>query len=298
TPSPPAALPEAEAEANAGTSTADVPDAAVRAERTVALDRTPASTADESAGAPWSVHAVEYARSRAIPRGRLVRGARRGRVDMSWYFFVARRADRVVLIDCGTNVLSRPGSDLRSRWSIADAVSVTEALGRLDLAPEHVTDVVLTHHHWDHVGALGLFETARVHVHPAEWRSVSRALRAPVEDSGRLYTVGVGAQSELHEGLVLPGLGVYEAGHHTAHQLMVTVACEGGAIIIAGDAAYLYENIEGALPVTVTRDATANVADVGAAVRGVGAGRVIPGHDPEVFLRYASAHPRVAAICP
>jgi len=207
----------------------------------------------------------------------------------------------VVLIDCGTNALSHPGSDLRSRWSIADAVPVTEALGRLDLAPEDVTDVVLTHHHWDHVGALGLFETARVHVHPAEWRSVSRSLRAPVEDSGRLRLLGDSAQNEQNEpleGLILPGLGAYEAGHHTAHQLMVTVACEGGAIILAGDAAYLYQNIEGGLPVTATRDATQNVADVSAAVRGVGAGRVIPGHDPEVFLRYPSADPRVAAICP
>ncbi len=203
-----------------------------------------------------------------------------------------------MLIDCGTNVLSRPGSDLRSRWSIADAIPVTEALGRLDLAPEDVTDVVLTHHHWDHVGALGLFETARVHVHPAEWRSVTRSLRAPVEDSARLRLLGEGAQNEQPESVVLPGLGAYEAGHHTAHQLMVTVACEGGAIIIAGDAAYLYQNIEGGLPVTVSTDASRGVADVVEAVREVGAGRVIPGHDPEIFLRYPSAHPRVAAICP
>ena len=240
----------------------------------------------------FRLYAVEYARSDGVPVGRLVRGGT-GRVDMSWYFFVAVGHGRVVLIDCGTDAFTRrAGAALRERWSIARAVTVTEALSRLGLSPADVTDVVLTHFHWDHTGALGRFTNARVHVHESEWPRVARHARAPVERDGRLHAVD-GTAAEL-----LPGLRVREGGHHTAHQLLVTIACEDREVIVAGDASYLYANVEERRPVTVTTDAEANVADLTGAVREVGARNVLPGHDPALFERHPSETEGVAAICP
>jgi glyoxylase-like metal-dependent hydrolase (beta-lactamase superfamily II) len=58
-----------------------------------------------------------------------------------------------VVIDCG------PGSTLDQLQS---------ALRRLDLTPRDVTDVLLTHIHFDHAGAAGWWAShgARIHVHP------------------------------------------------------------------------------------------------------------------------------------
>jgi glyoxylase-like metal-dependent hydrolase (beta-lactamase superfamily II) len=47
---------------------------------------------------------------------------------------------------------------------------ILEPLRRLDVDPEDVTDVVLSHHHPDHTMNVGLFPNARVHDHWAHYR--------------------------------------------------------------------------------------------------------------------------------
>ena len=237
----------------------------------------------------WRLYAVEHARSEGVPARRLIEGAE-GRVEMSWYFFVAVGHERVVLIDTGTDAFVDARAGRRRAWRVVRAIGVVDALARLGLAPERVTDVVLTHHHWDHVEGLPHFGRATVHVHPGEWQRVPARLRAPVERAGRLNAVRDAAE-------IAAGLSVREAGRHTAHQLMIEVACASGPVVIASDAAYLYRNIEDRTPVAVTASATRNVADVQAAARRVGAGRVLPGHDPALFERHASSTEGVAAIC-
>jgi glyoxylase-like metal-dependent hydrolase (beta-lactamase superfamily II) len=258
-----------------------------------AAAQAPAADVARFAGAPrWRLFAVEYARSSGVPERRLVAGAAPdARVDMSWYFFVAVGHGRVVLIDCGTDALSRPDRDaLRARWSVTHAIGVVEALARVGLEPAQVTDVILTHHHWDHVGGLVHLAEATVHAHRAEWRRLPAWLRRAVpRDRLRLLS---GAPRALG-----PGLSVHEAGRHTAHHLMVELGCASGAVVIAGDAAYLRRNVEERRPVAVTASEARNVADVARAVEAVGADRVLPGHDPALFARHPSGVEGVAAIC-
>lgn len=242
-------------------------------------------------GAPaWRLFAVELARSSGVPARRLIQDAEPDeRVAMSFYFFVAVGHGRVVLVDCGSDALLRAG--MQRRWSIARAVSVEAALEKVGLSPGDVTDVVLTHHHWDHVGGLGLFSRATVHVHRGEWERVPSRVRRDVEADGRVDFVS-GARDALW-----PGLSVREAGLHTRHHLMVELRCRERRVILAGDAAYLYRNIAERRAVAVTASPSRNVADVAEAAREVGAANVVPGHDPAVFERYPSPGRGVAAIC-
>ncbi len=167
----------------------------------------------------WTAVVLEYARSQGIRETRLVRGAPpRSAVDMSWYFIALVGFDRVVLVDCGTEQLLAEGSaSLRRRWSVVRAHPIGEVLGRVGLTPADVSDVVLTHHHWDHVGALGQFDGATIHARPNEWRRVLALLRRPVEEAGRF--------SPLQEGVLFPGLTVREEGWHTPNQVTVQVDC-------------------------------------------------------------------------
>lgn len=245
-------------------------------------------------GSRWRLYAVEFAHSVGVREARLVRDAAPdSSVEMSWYFFVVLGHGRVVLVDAGTDAFARREREaLRTSWSVERAVVVTEALARLRLAPDDVTDIVLTHHHWDHVGGIASFPRARVHAHRGEWARVPARLRGPVERARRAELISRRSEE------LWPGFEVRVAGRHTRYQLMVELRCEDRAVVIASDAAYLYRNIEEAIPVAVTSDPARNVEDVARAARGVGGDNVIPGHDPAVFARYPSGVPGVAAICP
>lgn len=255
----------------------------------------------------WSLYAVEYARSAALRESRLVRGVPfPARVDMSWYFFVAVGHGRVVLIDCGTDALVHPFREgLRGRWSIDRAISVTRALARVGLTPAEITDVVLTHSHWDHVGGLAVLPNARVHTLVGIWQQVAKRLRGAVEAERRLRALRAAELERPSDGAMLrfasfevaSGMRAFAAGGHTRRQLMVEVPCEQGARIIVGDAAYLYRTIDQGLPVAVAYDASRNRRDLAALIEAVGAGRLLPGHDPEIFRRYVAPIEGVAAIC-
>jgi glyoxylase-like metal-dependent hydrolase (beta-lactamase superfamily II) len=236
-------------------------------------------------GTAWTLYAIEYARSRDVASDRLVRGGE-GHVDMSWYFWLALGHGRALLVDTGTDRFANaPEGGTAERWSVRRSRSVPDALAAAGIAPEEITDVILTHHHWDHVEGLEHFGAARVFAHSLEWLLVEpTALR--VED----FTT-----TPMQP---LPGVTVVEAGRHTRHHCVVEIECGDGPVVIGGDGAYLFHNLEAGVPISVTRSDELNVADMQALVERVGEGRVLPGHDPAVFERFDSPREGIARICP
>lgn len=255
----------------------------------------------EIAADGWTLYAIEYARSEPILAKRLVRGAGAGDlVDMSWYFYAAVGQDRVALIDAGTDVFARaPDGEMAQQWSIARSRTPTEALALLALTPDDVTDVVLTHRHWDHVDGIAELPRARIHAPAGEWPAIrarkrlGAAIDALDADDQALALEG----SDREGGAApIPGWTARESGRHTEHAAVVELTCGGAPVVIAGDAAYLFRNIEEGRPITATRDAPGNRADVIALRDRIGAA-VLPGHDPAVFARYPSGIEGVARIC-
>ncbi len=221
----------------------------------------------------WALFALEYARSADLPLARLVDGAAPDEVvDMSWYFWLAVGHGRVVLIDTGTDRFAeQPGGKLSTRWSIDRTRSVLDTLAAAGLGADDVTDVILTHRHWDHVGGLRHFDRATVHAHADEWEAVDRA-----------GFDGVAAPIEATPATPLPDLVILEAGRHTAHHCVVELPCGGAPLVIGGDGAYLFRDM----------------GDLRALQERAGHDRVLPGHDPEVFERFDSPHVGIARICP
>jgi glyoxylase-like metal-dependent hydrolase (beta-lactamase superfamily II) len=48
------------------------------------------------------------------------------------------------------------------QWKPKDLVKPSEALVGLGVRPEDVTDVIITHMHWDHADGMDLFPKARI----------------------------------------------------------------------------------------------------------------------------------------
>ena len=96
-------------------------------------------------GAMWGVVPANIWRALTPP-------AEDNTIRMSLRPFLARRGDRVVVIEGGVG--ARWSDKLRRIYHIEGGGRFEESLARLGVARDDVTDVVLSHCHWDHVGAL------------------------------------------------------------------------------------------------------------------------------------------------
>ena len=240
----------------------------------------------------WRVLAVEYARSTPLAVRRLVAGAdRQERVEMSWLFYIVLGHRRVVLVDAGTDEFAtRPRGALARKWEIGWHRTVVQSLQSVGLGPADVTDILLTHHHWDHVGGTPSFPTAQVHMHRDEWRAVSPPVRDAVPSARRQLW-----QKSPH--VPAAGLTMRVEGQHTRFHAVVEVACRDRTIALVGDGAYLWANLTANRPVTVTRRPAQNVREMAALTKRLGVWNVLPGHEPAIFSRYPSGDSRVAVIC-
>ncbi len=191
----------------------------------------PASTSSGAEG--WRGYVLEYARSRYPAR--LINGAPKGakRVDFAWLFYLLRKGDRVVLVDTGfTAKRYRRGLRL-SRYR-----HPRELLATLTIKPERVTDVVLTHGHFDHAGGLGLYPRARVWIGSRELklrqrgrRPLARLLRR-ARATHRLRLVKVKRS-------LAPGLELEQAGGHTPGSMVLWLRDARRRCVFVGDECYL-----------------------------------------------------------
>jgi glyoxylase-like metal-dependent hydrolase (beta-lactamase superfamily II) len=252
----------------------------------------------------YEVYAVRYATLPGFGVANLVQGADRGRkLDIAMCVWVLKGPGRrTVLVDAG---FYRPPYVNRD---VADYTRPDKALKPLGIAPEQVTDVIVTHMHWDHADGVDLFPKARVWIQKEEYDYYTREARRPVGDRKEPAEVYVQAMVKLHgEGRVnlvdgdakeiIPGVTVYTGGRHTFASQYVGVNAEAGRLVIASDNLYLYENLDKHVPIAQTFDAEANLAAQDRMKRLAASPRlIIPGHDPEVFARFPKPGGGVARI--
>jgi len=114
----------------------------------------------------YSVQAIRYGTLRDEPVSNFVIGAPKGEtLDAAFVFWLIRGGGRNILFDSGFH---------RQRWfkeeHIADYLRPDEALRLAGLAPEEITDIVISHAHWDHLGGIDLFPKATVWIQKEEFR--------------------------------------------------------------------------------------------------------------------------------
>jgi glyoxylase-like metal-dependent hydrolase (beta-lactamase superfamily II) len=255
-----------------------------------------------TAAATYEVHAVRYGTLPAFPVRSLIAGADSARrLDIALMVWLLRAPGRTVLVDAGFH-----REKFVQRWKPTDYVKPSDAVAGAGVRPEDVTDIVVTHVHWDHMDGLDLFPRARIWIQRAEYEhhvgADGRALQPAVdrEDAemlARLFTAGRVTLVDGDAREIMPGVTVYTGGKHTFASQYVGVRTRAGTAVIASDNAYLYENLARGLPIAQTLDAASNLA-AQARMRTLAADPrlVVPGHDPEVFRRFPMVSARVARI--
>ena len=165
-----------------------------------------------------------------------------GEARLDYYIWLCRNGDRTVLVDTG---FAPEEGAARQRILLTHPV---EALKRIGVEPEDVTDVFITHLHYDHAGNLRHFPNATIHLQDAEMayatgRCMCHArMRKPfaVEDVKTAVEMVYRDRVRFHEGdyTLLPGLTARLVGGHS-QGLQILVVDGETPLVIASDALHL-----------------------------------------------------------
>jgi glyoxylase-like metal-dependent hydrolase (beta-lactamase superfamily II) len=252
---------------------------------------------------------VEYGHVRDHPANLLIADRPQAELRaMPFCFAAIVYGSAVVLVDVG---FSSEFHQRRLGGKYRDAVwcPPVDALARLGLDPADVDVIVLTHKHFDHVGALPDFPAARVLLRREEYerhraavgdpdRFTPAMFRATDPDlldvldtraaAGLLTLVTGGEPTEP-----VPGVWLYPAlDTHTPGSQYAVLQTATGPLIFPGDNVSAYENIEGVRePIGSLTGPVPRWHALADELVGVACGdtrRIVPFHDDEVWRRFPS----------
>lgn len=253
----------------------------------------------------YQVWAVRYATLPNFPLRALVHGpdVPNQRMDLACIFWVLRGGGHTILFDTG--FYRRQFLD---QWKPPGFIKPSDAIAPLGLKPEVVTDVIISHAHWDHLDGLDLFPRAQVWIQadefhyysdPAQQGSRTGVIPADIaaldaaQAAGRLHLIAGDSQT------VLPGIVAYTGGRHTYAAQYIGVHTRKGTVILASDNVYLYMNLDRHLPIgeVFGRDYAANLAAQDRMRRLAShPDLVIPGHDALEFSKFPHPGHGIARI--
>lgn len=216
----------------------------------------------------YSIHVLEYAFVEEFPLSGLVYGAHnQGTCKLPYGYVLIRGNGHNILVDCGHDYAAY-GKTLSDRFGVINWRSPADVLAEVDVTPENITDVIITHAHFDHMGGIQFFPNATFYIQERElskWvqiMSLPRKFRwlmvatdpadilrcVALAEQGRLVSLS-GDQEDL-----LPGIDVILSKEsHTPGSQYVVVRNDGvressDSYVLAGDLVYRDENLTGGNP--------------------------------------------------
>ena len=251
----------------------------------------------------YEIYAIRYATLKDFAVSGLVAGADKSRkMDIAMMFWLIKGGGRNILFDCGFY-----RDQFMRQWHPVDYEKPSLALERAGLKPEDITDVIISHIHWDHADGFDLFPKAKIWIQKEEleyyageaWQGHRRTAADPDDILGL-----VKANTEGKVGLVkgdaqeiFPGIACYIGGKHTWQSQFISVNTASGTVVLASDNVYLNENLEKHLPIAATLDAESNLRAQDRMKQMAASPKlIIAGHDPAVMKDFKEIAPGIVRL--
>ena len=162
---------------------------------------------------------IDYAKSTLPESWVFLKGDKDVKVPIVFRVFLLKTADRLILVDAGC--VTMPGFDM------VDFIGPIKALKNMGISVDDITDVILTHHHHDHIECVKEYKNAVVYIQKDEY------------EKGKQY---IGTEQTVKtfddEIQVCDGVKVIKIAGHSVGSSIVEIAGEDKPTIIAGDECY------------------------------------------------------------
>jgi glyoxylase-like metal-dependent hydrolase (beta-lactamase superfamily II) len=257
-----------------------------------------------SANPEYSIQAIRYGVSPGISVGALVVGGPKDeKVDVDFVVWLIRGGGHNILFDSGFH-----HEQYFKQWNVTDYLRPDEAVQQAGVKPEAVTDIVISHAHWDHMGGIDLFPKATVWIQRDEyryytgdaWQSGGQHGGIDPDDIQQLVRLNTEGRLRLVDGdnvEILPGIRVFVGSRHTYASQYLRV--DGKTpFVLASDNVYFYRNLSEHKASATFSDAD-HAANIKAQERMIelagSVDRIVPGHDAQQFQKFPTVG-RVAKI--
>lgn len=256
----------------------------------------------------YEVYAIRYASIPGFPVNALISGADQARkFPIAMTVWLLRGNGHVILVDSGFY-----HQQFFTQFKVDGFLKPSEAVAQSGITPavkpEDITDVIVTHMHWDHADGMDLFPKARIWLQKDEynyytgeaWQPSGKHGGIDPDDVRTVVNLNLAGRVSLVNGdaqEIIPGVICYIGGKHTFQSQFVGVNTKAGEVILASDNMYLYENLEKHVPIAQTFDADSNLRAQDRMKQLAASPRlIIPGHDPLVFDKFPKVSDRAVRI--
>jgi glyoxylase-like metal-dependent hydrolase (beta-lactamase superfamily II) len=206
--------------------------------------------------------------------------------------------------DNGKNILVDAGfrNDIveAKDFEVVNYIRPDSVVAKVGLKPGDITDVILSHPHWDHIDGVGLFPNAHIWIQKedynyfvgAAWATDSTSGGFDKRDVRMMVELNMAGKVTLVDGdnkEIIPGIKVYTGSRHTYNSQFLGVRAGDKDIVLASDNIWIYYSLDHLVPASVggTLDPAGYVRSmVRMKTLASSPKYIIPGHDAKVFTLF------------
>lgn len=250
----------------------------------------------------YQIYAVRYGHFDRTAAANFIGGDEHdGPMPLDYFVWAIVGTDRTFILDTGFDAAS---AAKRNRMLLRP---VGEGLKVIGVDPDTVSDVIISHMHFDHAGNTDLFPAARYHLQDSEMAfCTGRCMCHPFlrhafdpDDVTAMVRRVFDGRVRFHDGdsEIAPGLTVHRVGGHTGGLQVTRVKTQRGWVVLGSDAAHFYANFEQYRPFPIVQNVVEMLEGYDRMRALASSGdHIIPGHDPVVLARYPAFHAGVDGI--
>jgi glyoxylase-like metal-dependent hydrolase (beta-lactamase superfamily II) len=211
-----------------------------------------------------------------------------------------------ILLDAGF----AGGIEDAKEFGIINYMRPDSMLLKTGVKPGDITDIIISHPHWDHIDGIDLFPNAQIWMQKEDfnyfvgtaWQKNGNHGGFNKQDVIKLMDANLAGRLTLVDGdnkEIMPGITVYTGSKHTYNSQYVLVNTGTKKIVLASDNIWVYYSLDHLTPASVggTLDPAGYVKAM-QRMKTLASDKkyIIPGHDAKIFSIFPLVSPGIVQI--